>query len=326
MRGYFAYVTNHLETSAEATQFLSGRVRGGCRFTQMCNTLFQGLAADGAKKALWDITRECYLDTASPLFGSRVMIFAHDELILEMPEEKAHEAALRQVEVGGAVYGAARGGKTGAIIGTGAGAGVGANIGSYVGGATGTTVVANRAQKKALKRAEAKGHIRRAKKNEKVGFFSGQIKPRKGKVSKAGDWKTIDQRETAQRRNRKHAAQVGAAGSLASLAGGTYLAASPEAQRSVARGIDRAHFTYKIERMFNRSSKHLPRAAGKAVKASVTGKGSGRAKVVAGLIGGGLATQATAYGAAGARNSYHQKKINERRRACCARRRCRSRR
>ena len=48
------------------TQFLSGRVRGGCRFTQMCNTLFQGLAADGAKKALWDITRECYLDTASP--------------------------------------------------------------------------------------------------------------------------------------------------------------------------------------------------------------------------------------------------------------------
>jgi DNA polymerase I-like protein with 3'-5' exonuclease and polymerase domains len=27
------------------------------------------------------------------------MIFAHDELILEMPEEKAHEAALRQVEV-----------------------------------------------------------------------------------------------------------------------------------------------------------------------------------------------------------------------------------
>lgn len=99
MRGYFAYVTNHLETSAEVTQFLSGRVRGGCRFTQMCNTLFQGLAADGAKKALWDITRECYLDTASPLFGSRVMIFAHDELILEMPEEKAHEAALRQVEV-----------------------------------------------------------------------------------------------------------------------------------------------------------------------------------------------------------------------------------
>jgi len=221
--------------------------------------------------------------------------------------------------VGGAAYGAARGGKTGAIIGTGAGAGVGANVGSYVGGATGTTVVANRAQKKALKRAEAKGHIRRAKKNEKVGFFSGQIKPRKGKVSKAGDWKTIDQRETAQRRNRKHAAQVGAAGSLASLAGGTYLAASPEAQRSVARGIDRAQSTYKLERMFNRSSKHLPRAAGKAVKASLSGKGSGRARVVTGLIGGGLATQAAAYGAAGARNSYHQKKINERRRANHAR-------
>ena len=86
--------------------------------------------------------------------------------------------------VGGAAAGATRG-RTGAIIGAGAGAGIGANVGSYVGGATGTTVVANRAQKKALKRAQAAGHVRRAKKNEKVGFFSGQIKPKKGKVSKA---------------------------------------------------------------------------------------------------------------------------------------------
>ena len=67
----------------------------------MYNTLFQGLTADGAKKALWDITRECYLDTAKgPLFGSRVMIFAHDELILEMPEgQRAHELRCAQVEV-----------------------------------------------------------------------------------------------------------------------------------------------------------------------------------------------------------------------------------
>lgn len=217
--------------------------------------------------------------------------------------------------VGGAAFGAATKGRTGAIIGAGAGAGLGANLGSSLGAASGAAVVSNRAQKKALKRAEAKGHIRRAKKNEKVGFFSGQIKPKKGKVSKAGDWKTIDQRETAQRRNRKHAAQVGAAGSLASLGGSVYLAASPEAQRSVIRGAERAKSTYKLERMFNRSKTHVPRAAGKAVKSALSGKGSGRAQVVTGLIGGGLAVQGAAYGAANARNSYHQKKINERRRA-----------
>lgn len=99
MPAYFGWINAHLQDSDALTQFVSGRKRGGLRYTSACNTLFQGLAADGAKLALWEVTRECYLDTASPLYGSRVVIFAHDELILEMPEEKAHEAALRQTEL-----------------------------------------------------------------------------------------------------------------------------------------------------------------------------------------------------------------------------------
>src|SRR6185312_5555350 len=34
---------------------LSGRVRGGVGFTQACNTPFSGLAADGAKLAMWNL-------------------------------------------------------------------------------------------------------------------------------------------------------------------------------------------------------------------------------------------------------------------------------
>lgn len=99
MQAYFSHINAHLQDTDRVTQFVSQRVRGGVRFTQACNTLFQGLAADGAKLALWEITKEAYLDSESPLYGSRVIVFAHDELILEMPEEQAHEAASRQTEV-----------------------------------------------------------------------------------------------------------------------------------------------------------------------------------------------------------------------------------
>jgi DNA polymerase I len=100
MPPYFNWVMTRLDSQAgELEQFVSRRVRGGLSGPSGANTLFSGLAADGAKRALWAVSKECYLDRASPLFGSRVLIFAHDELILEMPEERAHEAAHRQAEV-----------------------------------------------------------------------------------------------------------------------------------------------------------------------------------------------------------------------------------
>ena len=64
----------------------SMRIRGNCGFTQLCNTPFQGMAADAALHALWEVTKLCYGDESSSLFGSRVVIFVHDELVLEVPE------------------------------------------------------------------------------------------------------------------------------------------------------------------------------------------------------------------------------------------------
>lgn len=77
----------------------TGFVRSKLNASQACNHPFQHLAAMGAKHALWKLTEESYLDTASPCYGSRVVIFAHDELIAELPEERSHEAALRMTEV-----------------------------------------------------------------------------------------------------------------------------------------------------------------------------------------------------------------------------------
>lgn len=75
----------------------TGFVRGGCTFTSGCNTLFQGLAARGAKEAMFDVARECYVDEASDLYGCRPVLFLHDELILEVPahRELAHLASMR---------------------------------------------------------------------------------------------------------------------------------------------------------------------------------------------------------------------------------------
>lgn len=74
-------------------QFISGRVRGGCGYTQACNTLFQGLLADAGKHAGFAIAKACYVDRLSPLYGSYIVNFPHDEFIVEVPEDRAPWAA-----------------------------------------------------------------------------------------------------------------------------------------------------------------------------------------------------------------------------------------
>lgn len=69
------------------------RVRACDRFTVACNTLFQGMAADGAKFAMMKIARACYADPTSPLYGFRMNAFIHDEFLLEGPEARASAAA-----------------------------------------------------------------------------------------------------------------------------------------------------------------------------------------------------------------------------------------
>lgn len=80
--------------------FASGRWRGGCGFTQGANNGFQALIAWCTKQAQYEVTRRCYVRTpGSALFGSRVVNMAHDELIAELPEDVAHDAAHEMTRV-----------------------------------------------------------------------------------------------------------------------------------------------------------------------------------------------------------------------------------
>lgn len=88
--------------TATQVQLKSGRVRGKCRYTDFNNGYFQARAADGAKDALCHVSEECYLEPSSPLFGSRPIIFLHDEIGTEVfAPSLAHAsaAALRQQAV-----------------------------------------------------------------------------------------------------------------------------------------------------------------------------------------------------------------------------------
>jgi DNA polymerase-1 len=93
MQEYFDVASWHVETGTPVKQLVSNRVRRRVTFPSCANTWFQGLAADLAKRALFYVTRACYADPSSPLFGSRVVAFIHDEIFLEVPIEKASEAA-----------------------------------------------------------------------------------------------------------------------------------------------------------------------------------------------------------------------------------------
>jgi len=73
----------------------SGRFRGDCNYTQLANTPFQGAAADGALASLFLVTKECFSEPNSPLYGSRPVLFIHDEIVISTPVDKVHEAAER---------------------------------------------------------------------------------------------------------------------------------------------------------------------------------------------------------------------------------------
>lgn len=103
MRQFFAYVSSL--NNGDVEQLFTGRVRGNVMYTAACNTFFQGLTADGAKRALWYVQRECWTgveydkplgsEPTSPLFGCRAVAFIHDEIIIEAPHGQAVAAAER---------------------------------------------------------------------------------------------------------------------------------------------------------------------------------------------------------------------------------------
>jgi DNA polymerase-1 len=93
-KNYFALIDRAVSSLGYVEQVRSGRVRGGVSYTEACNTMFQGLGADVMMDWGWRVTRECYTGNGA-LFGSRVVIFEHDCLIVESPDALAPYAAER---------------------------------------------------------------------------------------------------------------------------------------------------------------------------------------------------------------------------------------
>lgn len=94
MQDYFDYISFLAETGRPYRQFVSDRLRGGIGFCDGCNTGFQGLGGDAAKVAAMAVSQACYVEPTSPLFGSRLLVLVHDELIGESDIDKAPEACL----------------------------------------------------------------------------------------------------------------------------------------------------------------------------------------------------------------------------------------
>ena len=121
---YFDYCASLVdEATGEGTiaQRMSGRLRGGARFTAIANGFFQGRVADAMKEAVVNLAEECYTGRCtscdalsrglndvcracggrpSVLWGSRPVMFLHDEPIVEHPHDATLTArATRQRDV-----------------------------------------------------------------------------------------------------------------------------------------------------------------------------------------------------------------------------------
>jgi hypothetical protein len=90
MPDFFSKIDFAVETHHAIEQLYSGRVRGGVSYTDACNGMFQGLAADVAKDAGFQLSRACYV---GELRGCRIVNFVHDEYVIEVPEEGARSFA-----------------------------------------------------------------------------------------------------------------------------------------------------------------------------------------------------------------------------------------
>lgn len=91
MRPYFAMVNSRKDprdpTLYMVHQIRTNRIRGGAKYCAACNSPFQGLGADCTQRAHWALTKAMYLHRSSPLFGSRIVNFLHDEMIVECPDD-----------------------------------------------------------------------------------------------------------------------------------------------------------------------------------------------------------------------------------------------
>lgn len=72
----------------------SGRWRGRVPYCASCNSQFQELTATAAADALCEVQRQAYTVKSSALYECPVVMFTHDEIVLESPLDRAHECAM----------------------------------------------------------------------------------------------------------------------------------------------------------------------------------------------------------------------------------------
>lgn len=104
---YFRWINALLGGGDSCTirQFKSHRYRGDCGYCQAANSFFQGLAADVAKDAGFQLAKACYVEPRRALYGSRLWNFAHDEFMFEIPANP-HLATVIAEEVRSIMVGA----------------------------------------------------------------------------------------------------------------------------------------------------------------------------------------------------------------------------
>ncbi len=119
-RKYFAAVDSMQQPGGIALrQFFTNRIRGGAPYCAACNSFFQGLGADATGHALFLISEACYIPTecrgcsgsvsgcawcrdmpgVSPLYGTRLVNYIHDDFMIETPERRGHEVAYELVRI-----------------------------------------------------------------------------------------------------------------------------------------------------------------------------------------------------------------------------------
>ncbi len=98
-RPYLDWHSRNVDRSPTVVQLYSKRIRGGNEFCSEANGDFQALLADIAGRAQIRVSEEQYCDKSSPLYGSRSIVFAHDELFGEARADVAAEVSERVNEL-----------------------------------------------------------------------------------------------------------------------------------------------------------------------------------------------------------------------------------
>lgn len=113
IKEYFTWVAQRIEDGelapcyvwdADKDQHVAVRWRATEEFPAYCNNGFQSMLSDIGKDAFYQATKECYTGlkpdgSPSPLFGSRMPIYLHDEPLSELRLDMAHLAGPRIAEI-----------------------------------------------------------------------------------------------------------------------------------------------------------------------------------------------------------------------------------